>query len=282
MKVMILGASGYLGGMIYEKMKRDSNMEVSGTCGTSRTNKEFIRLDVTYENDVKEVMGKVKPDVVVWSLMNSTGGNKSEKYLTELGLRNILKYLSPQQKIVFISTNAVFKGGNGYYNEQDEPQYRNCNDYLGEYSNAKIDGERIVREGENYIIVRPGAICGQDINGNIDKRTKEFITRLEGGEEVVRTKNLYNTFVKVEELAQGIMRLIELDYKGIIHLGPRKKESYYDFFRKVAEGLNLDTDLIKGNILAEEEMVKNDRTLDMSLDTTKANDLLGDIFSNTF
>lgn len=151
---------------------------------------------------------------------------------------------------------------------------------MGEYSNAKIDGEKIVKFHHNYIIIRPGAIYGPDINGKFDNRTLALINELEKEEEVERTENLYNTFVKVDELAIAIKKLIEIDYKGIINLGPKTKESYYNFFVKVAKNLNLNSTLIKSNTLTDDDIWENDRCLDLSLDTSKARRLLGDIFSD--
>lgn len=91
---------------------------------------------------------------------------------------------------------------------------------------------------------------------------------------------MYNTFVKVDELAIAIKKLIEIDYKGIINLGPKTKESYYNFFVKVAKNLNLNSTLIKSNTLTDDDIWENDRCLDLSLDTSKARRLLGDIFSD--
>lgn len=199
---------------------------------------------------------------------------RSEKFLIHMGLNNILKYIQPQQKLIFISTNAVFRGncGKGNYSENEEPKYINSGESLDLYANAKIDGEKIVKKHNNSIIIRPGAIYGQDINGKWDKRISELINRQEQQKKVVRAKNLYNTFVKVDEVANAVTELIKLDYKGIIHLGPHKRESYYDYYMKMSIKLNLNSDLIKSNVLSEEQ--------DLSLNTSKSRSILGNIFSN--
>ncbi|MBS5822688.1 MAG: sugar nucleotide-binding protein [Clostridium argentinense] len=275
MNILILGASGFLGGYIYEKVKSQLDFNVMGTCYRSNNCGDLIKLDVSNEEEVKDIIYKFKPDIILWSLIS----RESEKYLIEMGLNNILKYLSHKQKLIFMSTNAVFNG-KGNYSEEDNPKYKNSNEPLALYSNAKIDGEKIVKEHDNHIIIRPGAIYGQDINGKWDKRISDLINKFEEKEEVVRTENLYNTFVKVDELAKAIIELIKCDYKGIIHLGPEKKESYYNYYRKMAIHLNLDTDLIKSNFIDEEYAAKNNRSLDLSINTSKCREVLGDIFSN--
>ena len=275
MNVLILGASGFLGEHIYKKIKSQLDFNIFGTCYGSNNYGGLIKIDVTNEEEVKDIIYRFKPDIVLWSLMS----RKSEKYLIEMGLNNILKYLSHKQKLIFISTNAVFNG-KGNYSEEDNPKYKNSNEPLALYSNAKIDGEKIVKHHDNYIIIRPGAIYGQDINGKWDKRIYDLINKLEEKQEVVRTENLYNTFVKVDELAEAIIELIKCDYKGIIHLGPEKKESYYNYYRKMAAHLNLDVNLIKSDFIDEDYATKNNRSLDLSINTSKCRKLLGDIFSN--
>lgn len=278
MRILILGASGFLGGKVFELMKSTKNFNVLGTCNRSNDNNDLMKLDVTDDGEVKAVIDSFKPDIVLWSLISDIANNKSEKYLIEMGLTNVLKNLAWEQKIIFISTNAIFRGGNGYYKETDMPKYRNSNEALAEYANGKIDGEKLVKSHNNYIIVRPGAIYGQYTDGKWDKRISALINQLKSGEEVVRTSNLYNTFVNVDELARAIQELIKRDYKGIIHLGPTLKASYYNFYIKMAKSLNLNANLIKSNVLSNDDIAKNDGSLDLSLDTSKARELLGDMF----
>jgi len=270
MKILILGASGFLGGKLFERIKSERDFEVIGTCHKNNNDSSFIKLDVINEEETKHILNKFNPDVIFWSLMS----RQSEMDLIQIGLNNILKYISFSQKLIFMSSNAVFRGNvqKGYYTEEKKPEYTNNTARIDLYANAKIDGENIVRKHENSIIIRPGAIYGKDVNGKWDKRVCDLISSLESKEEVKRTNNIYNTFVKVEELANGVLQLIERDYKGIIHLGPSKRECYYDYYVKIGELLNLDTDLIKSN-----EIIN---TFDLSIDTSKCKQILGNIFSN--
>lgn len=268
MKVLILGASGFLGGKVFKKIKSEPGFDVLGTCYKSNNSHALIKLDITNDVEVKFIMNEFRPDIILWSLMSS----ESEKNLIELGLKNIFKYLCPEQKLIFMSSNAVFRGNGmkGHYSEDDAPKYKDSTEPLDLYSNAKIDGEKMVKQHCNSIIIRPGAIYGQDINGNFDNRVSDLINKLEQHQEVVRTKNLYNTFVNVDELSSAILELIKLDYRGVIHLGPDKKESYYDYYIRMARNLNLDVNLIKDDMVSEER--------DFSLDTSKCRGILGERF----
>lgn len=273
MKVLVLGASGFLGGHLYRKLKEDGKIQVLGTCNISN-NVELVKVDVTNQDEVQGVMKAFNPDVIIWSLMSIN----NEKIMVRSGLNNILRTISKDTKLVFISSNAVFSSGKGNYKEADKPQIRKQNDNLALYATGKIYGEEIVKDMNSYIIVRPGAIYGKDIYDRWDKRIEKFISEIENHKEVIRTENLYNTFVKVEELASGVIELIKMDYKGIIHLGPENKESYYNYYRRISKQLGLDDNIVKGNIISDEEAERGNILLDNSINTDKARRLLGNVF----
>lgn len=270
MKVLVLGASGFLGGKVIERMKLEKDFEILGTCYKNNDDSNLVQLDVINDEQAKHIVNKFKPDVILWSLMSS----QSEKDLIQIGLKNILSSIANNQKLIFISTNAVFRGNpqKGYFTEDEKPEYTNGTEDIDLYADAKIYGENMIKEHENHIIIRPGVIYGQDINGKWDGRILNLINSLERKEKVLRTKNIFNTFVKVEELTNAILQLIKINYKGIIHLGPANKECYYDYYVKIAKMLNLDHDLIVSNEISE--------PFDLSLDTSKSKQLLGNIFSD--
>jgi len=49
MKLLIIGASGYLGNTIYKKLKECSNDDIYGTCYTS-ANQELLQVNVLDKN----------------------------------------------------------------------------------------------------------------------------------------------------------------------------------------------------------------------------------------
>lgn len=270
MKILILGASGFLGGKIFNKIKLSEGFEVMGTYFQSDIKKDLIKVDITDYDSIKVIMREFDPDIILWSLMSCEDENR----LIDLGIKNLLDIIRDNQKLTFLSSNAVFRGkkGSGNYKEEDEPQYIFGNDPLDLYANAKIKGELMIKKHKNSIIIRPGAIYGQDINGKWDARITELINKIVNRQEVIRAKNMYNTFVKVDELANAIIELIKIDYKGIIHLGPKEKESYFDYYKKTAVRLNLDSSLIKSNVISQR--------MDLSINTLRSQKLLGDIFTN--
>lgn len=268
MKVLVLGASGFLGGHIYNKIKITNNIEVIGTRYADTKNEELYKLNVNENIEVESYFKQNKPDIIIWCLMSKT----NEQELIENGITNILRNISFNQKFIYISTNALFNNGSGYFNEQDIPTYLNDSSKLALYSNAKFLGEDLVKLHDNHIIVRPGIIYGQDIYGKWDNRILEIIHKLSLNEKLERSRNMYNTFVKVEELANAIIELINLEYKGILHLGPENKQSYYNFYKDMAERLKLNEKLI---IASEDEGY----VFDKSINTKKCRTILKSFFT---
>jgi len=276
MRVLVLGASGFLGGHVFKRLKAEEKFSVLGTCFENSRNNELTMLNINNSDEVKNLLTQFKAEVIIWTLMSR--GNEQE--LIDKGLKNVLNNITPNQKLIFVSTNAVFSKREGNYSEEDMPAYDKNPNAIGLYGNAKIDGENLIKDHKNYIIIRPGAIYGQDVRGNWDKRISLLIDMIKSKQQVIRTKNLYNTFIKVEELADAILELTEKEFTGIIHLGPESRESYFDYFVKMAKSLELDESLITADYMDEAYAKLMGIGLDNSISTSKCRNIISVQFTN--
>jgi len=275
MNILILGASGFLGGKVYEKLILQNNHEVLGTCFKSKNNSKFKQLNISNESEVRTVFNEFKPNIVVWCLLNMN----NERELTDLGLHNAVKNIENYTKLIYISTDG-FVEGKGNYSEDFILEHYSLNNPIAGYVNAKIDGENIVRKNEKNVVVRTGPLYGQDVQGNWDKRITDLINSLSQNQSICRWSNIYKTFVHVEDLSDLICEVIEENYKGIIHAGPETKESYYTFNRKIARKLKLNEALINEDIIDEEYAEINGIPLDTSMNTEKCRKLFTTSFRN--
>ncbi|WML33475.1 sugar nucleotide-binding protein [Clostridium sp. OS1-26] len=274
-KILILGASGFLGGKVYLKLKKQANFKVVGTCHKAYENDNLKRMNVKNVNDVKEIFNEYKPDVVVWCLLD----RNNEKELTDIGLINIMRNIDNTTKFIYISTDA-FVEGKGNYSEELLLNHYNCGNPVAGYVNAKVKGEEIVKNHKNHIIIRTGPLYGQDIEGNWDKRISNLIDSLSQNQTIHRSSNLYKTFVYVDDLADLIYEMIEMDFKGLIHVGPEQKESYYTFNRKMARKLGLDENLVIEDTISIENAIANGIPLDTSMNTSKCKMIFKTSFRN--
>lgn len=266
MKMIILGASGFLVSWIYLKGK-ENNIAVIGTQHTSNCS-DLMKIDIYNDHDHDKIINE-KADVIIWCLMVG----KNENNLIQNGLKPLIEKLPDDTKFIYVSSD-VFSEGKGNYTEEDKPTYLDSTNPLSVYVNAKIDGELIVAEHKNHIIIRNGPIFGVKVNGQWDHRITSLIYALSKGQQYKRASNIFKTFVEVEQLAHAIVELAALDYCGVLHLGPRTKESYYSFCMKIATKLNLETKLIVPYDIVDDEARKNAIPLDTSLNTDRCRKIL--------
>jgi dTDP-4-dehydrorhamnose reductase len=144
---------------------------------------------------------------------------------------------------------------------------------------AAARSERMTRERhDNHVIVRTGPIYGPDAGGQWDRRVRTLLASLERGERVVRSGNVFRTFVHVEDLASALAELLDSEWRGTLHLGPGGRESYWSFCRKMARRFGFDPAAIEENVVTPEEAAANGILLDTTLDTRKAQALLATRF----
>lgn len=235
MKLLIIGASGYLGNTIYKKLKEFTNDDICGTC-CKLSNQEFLQIDVLNKLDIKKILS-FKPDIIIWSIMDI----EKEMLFSQIGLNEMVNNVSKDTRLIYVST-TVGKGKN--QTENVIPHKRMSNEYLPQYINGKIEGENIVRKHLNHVIVRPGSIYGYDYDNKMDCRMKGLLEISKTGEKYSRTANMYASFVNVQGLADAIIELAYNNFTGTINISEEKPISYYAFNQYLASLLNIDNSFI--------------------------------------
>lgn len=235
MKILIIGASGYLGNTIYKKLKNSSSDEIYGTCCKSASN-ELMTINVLNKLDVKKLIS-LKPHIIIWSIYDP----EQEISLSKIGLNEIVNNLSEHVRLIYVSTTV------GQGKDQSEnilSHKRMAGEYFYKYINGKIEGENIVKKHNNHLIVRPGSIYGYGYDGKMDSRMKALFDISKTGNKYSRTANIYSSYVNVEDLADAIIELAYKNITGIMNISGEKPVSYYDFYRYLAKLLKIDNRFI--------------------------------------
>ncbi|WP_346931156.1 sugar nucleotide-binding protein [Clostridium sp.] len=235
MKILIIGASGYLGNTIYKKLKESSNDDIYGTCYTS-ANQELLQVNVLDKLDIQKLLS-IKPDIIIWSIFDA----EKEMSLSQIGINEIVSSISKNVRLIYVST-TIGKGKN--QTEDVIPHKRMPDEYLSKYINGKIEGESLVRKHSNHVIVRPGSIYGYDYDGRMDSRMKSLLEISKTGRSYSRTANFFASFVNVEDLAEAIIELIYSNFTGTINIAGEKTVSHYEFNIHLARLLNIDSSFI--------------------------------------
>jgi len=251
MKILITGANGFLGYYLVKQLL-DKKYNViatgNGECRLPFENYqgfEYAPMDFTDPFAVHDVFEKYKPQIVVHAGANSKPDvcelNQWQAYVTNVEGTVTMLLNAEEQKsfFVFVSTDFVFNGEKEVYREEDE------RDPVNFYGKTKVEAEDAVKEYEHgWAIARPVLVYGkpQKSRSNILSIVKE---KLEKGEEYGVVNDQFRTPTFVEDLASGIILIIEKRATGIFHLSGKDKLSPYEMALKTAMHFGLDKTLIK-------------------------------------
>ncbi len=251
MKILITGANGFLGYYLVEQLlEKNFDVVATGRGGcrlpfTSQKNFEYVEMDFTDPFSVHDVFEKIQPAIVVHagalSKPDECELDQMKAYLVNVEATVQLLINSEDLKcfFIFLSTDFVFDGERGMYVENDIPNPVNY------YGRTKLEAEEAVSEYDyDWAIIRTVLVYGKNHSGhsNILKIVKE---KLEKGEEYKVVDDQVRTPTYVEDLAKGIVSIIEKRATGIFHLSGKDILTPYQMAIKTADHLKLDSSVLK-------------------------------------
>ncbi len=250
MKILITGANGFLGYYLIAQLLEKNYPVVATGTGICRLpfegkeNFQYVTMDFTNAAEVSEVFAKYKPTIVIhagaMSKPDECEVNQPKAYKTNVeGTITLLANAKQHSSFfIFVSTDFVFDGEVGMYKEDDAINPVNY------YGKTKLAAEKKVIEYKyDWAIARTVLVYGKPLSGrsNVLTVVKE---KLEKGEEYNVVSDQVRTPTYVEDLAAGIILIIENKATGIFHLSGTDVMTPYDMAFKTAEYLGLDKKLI--------------------------------------
>lgn len=235
MKYLIIGASGFLGGVLYKKLVQ-AGKETAGTYSHEKRRGEFLYLNVPDHQRMLEIYREQKPDVMIWTVMDP----EREEEIAVRCIGPLMKELH-KTRFIFLSTSVAYEKN---MPESIEPLIRTPDMYHYRYFNGKIKAESYIRTYDNYVIVRPGSIYGTDAYGNYDKRTQTLYRHIQNRENYYRAENICFSIVEVNDLADAIIELSEKEYTGILNISEEGAISHYDFNLALCRKYGWETDWV--------------------------------------
>ena len=265
-KLLVTGASGLLGNKIVELTKND--YITTPVHNTKPLQPNSVMLDITDAGRVSNLFSKLKPDVVVHTA-SETNVDKCEieknhawKINTE-GTRNVAEACQRvDAKLIHISTDYVFNGEKGLYDEEDKPNPINY------YGLTKLEGEKqVIQNCRNHIILRTSVIYGWH------QWKRNFATwvinQLRQNKEITVVDDHYNTPTLADNLAEMAIEALQNDLLGLYHASGTERVSRYDFAIQIAKTFRLDPSLIKPIKMSQLAAWVAKRPKDSSLNTDK-------------
>jgi dTDP-4-dehydrorhamnose reductase len=280
MNVLITGANGFLGHYLVKKLLQENYSVIATGKGESRLpfgdNGRFVYapLDFTDPYAVHDVFDRYKPAVVIHAgamgKPDECEAQQWQAYLVNVeGTVTLLMNAADQRSFfVYVSTDFVFDGSKGSYREEDKTGPVNY------YGKTKQEAEEAVMEYEgDWAIVRTVLVYGQLLSGrsNILTIVKD---KLEQGQSYNVVDDQFRTPTYVEDLADGIVRIVNRQAKGIYHLSGEDLLTPYQMALLTADHLGLDKNLIHRATAADFSQPAR-RPANTSLIIEKAKQVLG-------
>lgn len=271
MKIFVTGVGGQLGYDVMNELKK-RGIEAVGSDILPECDKyeNYIPMDITNANQVKEVISAVKPDAVIhcaaWTAVDAAEDEENKpkvKAINADGTKNIANACKEiDAKMMYISTDYVFDG------QGEEPWLPDCKEYkpLNVYGETKLDGELVVSSLlKKYFIVRIAWVFG--LNG------KNFIkTMLNVGKkyDTVRVVNdQIGTPTYTYDLARLLVDMILTDKYGYYHATNEGGYiSWYDFTKEIFRQAGYTTNIVPVTT-AEYGLSKAARPFNSRLDKAK-------------
>ena len=270
MKVFVTGVGGQLGYDVMNELTARGYEAVGSDILDSANFENYVKLDITDADAVREALCEIKPDAVVhcaaWTAVDAAEDeeNKQKVYLiNSKGTENIAKVCKELDcKMVYISTDYVFNG------QGETPWEADCKDYapLSVYGESKLQGELAVSSIlDKYFIVRIAWVFG--LNG------KNFIkTMLNVGAkyDTVRVVcDQIGTPTYTLDLSRLLVDMIETEKFGFYHATNEGGFiSWYDFTCEIFRQAGYDTKVVPVTT-AEYGISKAARPFNSRLDKSK-------------
>jgi len=250
MKVLITGSNGLLGQKLIELYKGNDGISLIATArGENRfpikDGYTFDLLDITNEFEVKEVIAKHKPDVVInTAAMTNVDACELEKEQCDLLNVKAVGFLvnacnQNDVHLVHLSTDFIFDGTHGPIDENEVPNP------LSYYGSSKLQAEQLVMARCNsWAIARTVLVFGivSDMSrSNIVLWAKGA---LEGGKSINVVSDQFRTPTLAEDLAVGCSLIAAKKAQGVFNISGKDFMSVFDLVYRVATYWKLDKSLL--------------------------------------
>ena len=223
-RIVILGASGFIGNAIYKEL-----CSYFKTFGSYRTQTNFYKKNHQFfhydheQDDIYEILEALKPNVIVSSLR----GNFATQVLAH---QHMIEYVKHHKcKIIYLSSANVFDSYSKY------PSYEN-DKTLSEsvYGRFKIKIENAIMRlpKRKWTIIRLPMVFGSK-----SPRVEKLKLSIKEKTPIEVFPNLVMNVTTYDKLTQQVHYIINRNKTGIYHLGSTDLVHHDDFIKDVVQSL---------------------------------------------
>jgi dTDP-4-dehydrorhamnose reductase len=262
-RLLVTGGAGFLGThLLHRAGQFTATGTLHRTAATGIPDVTFHVCDLQQPHEVRILLDRVRPDIIVHTACSDQGGNLS----AIAPAAGLLALLSAERNIRFIhlSTDQIFDGRAAPYSETSPP----CP--IHPYGTAKGQAEDFVRSlNPKATIVRTSLLY--DLH-KPDRQTKRLIQATQTDEHYRLFIDEWRSPIWVENLVEALFELTEKDYAGILHLAGPQVLNRWELGMELLEHFGITpTCNIQQGTIKESGLV---RPSNLTLDSSTAQQLL--------
>ena len=249
MKIIILGANGFIGRRILNRLY-PSHQVLACSLHPDILPEESYRfetIDMLDYTAMTTLLNDFQPEVIInasaLSAVDYCEQHPEEAYAMNVtAVKHLAEYSRDHScRLIHLSTDFVFDGTSSIaYTETDVPNPVNY------YGKTKQWSEEVIGQlCTDYAIVRVEVVYGKPLpkqHGNIVHLVKN---RLENGQSIRVVSDQFRSPTWVEDIACAIEQLLSNQHQGIYHICGGETLSVADIAYRAAKFFNLDASLIE-------------------------------------
>ncbi|SMH72294.1 SDR family oxidoreductase [Candidatus Nitrosotalea okcheonensis] len=258
MKIFVTGASGFLG---YVITKKKTIHDIVGSYYSHEMLK-MIHLDVLDKSKIEKIFQKEKPDVIIHAAaMRNDAVEKNNEMGRLINVKGTLNIVEICKKmgimLVYISTDLIFDGKKGLYEENDIPNP------LSYYGLTKFEAEKtVINNYDKTCVVRTSLLYGW--NNSFSNFVMLVIQNLRKGQRFNAINDQYVSPSYAENVADMLIEICEKQITGICHVAGTTRLTRFEFANQISDIFELNKELIEPISMTEMNW-KTNRGMDCSL-----------------
>ncbi len=249
-RILITGSNGLVGQTLIKRLLAEPDMEVYATSLHENyipgfPGDRFFSADLAIAGQAAGVIDTIKPDVVVHAaaLTQVDPCELDPDLCDRINIEGTREVARASEKIgahyIYISTDFVFDGLKGPYSEEDTPNP------VSTYGWSKLQGEFITLGLRTpRTVVRTILVYGVAPAMNRSNLVLWVRKSLTEGVPIRVVTDQFRMPTLADDLAEGIVKIIQRERTGIYHLSGPEMTSVYDFALQTARFFSLDESLI--------------------------------------
>jgi dTDP-4-dehydrorhamnose reductase len=275
MRILVTGASGRLGSALIDRLTGERRHEIVAWSGTTRGRSVGIPLlpvDLCHAPAILESLEAADPDAVIHAGAVSSAdavyrGRTRARAVNVEATRFLAAWAASRgRRLVFTSTDLVFDGSKSWYREDDPARP------ILAYGRTKSEAERFVLVVPGGLVARLSLLFGSTPSGRLGF-IDLAIDALRRGEPRPFFEDEFRTPLDYRTAADILVRLVESEAVGIVHVGGPERLSRFELMRRAALAAGVDPHLVRSGRQAD-AILPEPRPADVSLDTSRLAALL--------